>query len=56
MMNNLPWSEETINNLNASQEREDRHPYTCGKNSDHILIATAEGWKCPECGYTQDWY
>lgn len=29
------------------------HPYTCGKNSDHVLVATPDGWACPECDYRQ---
>lgn len=55
-----PWDEETIDRLNAMQNEHGLqrfHPYTCGNNSNHILIATADGWKCPVegCGYTQNW-
>jgi hypothetical protein len=41
------------------------HPFTCAERGDGqhgeeggdtgVLIATAEGWVCPWCDYTQDW-
>lgn len=40
--------------LNASQQRTDRHPFTCGNNSRHRnLIATLDGWMCADCNYRQ---
>lgn len=50
-----PWNDETIARLNAHQHDDRFHPYTCGYDSRHILVATREGWKCPECDYTQNW-
>ena len=42
--------------LNAEQHNENRHPYTCGRNSRHRpLIATRGGWRCADCDYKQDW-
>lgn len=50
-----PFTEEEVESLNGYQESGYGHPFTCGNNSDHILVATREGWVCPECDYTQRW-
>ena len=56
-----PFTSEQVKALNAYQELGITHPYTCALRSQHpgegVLIATAEGWKCPDldCNYTQDW-
>ena len=60
-----PWNETQVRNLNARQQDEHRHPYTCGTkdkhslllqgNKDTTLVAKADGWHCPNCDYTQDW-
>ncbi len=41
--------------LNGQQRDIFKHPYTCGKNSEHILHATTNGWICFQCDYRQDW-
>lgn len=56
-----PWSQEVINELNAHQGGDSRHPYTCGRLScrrdhpDAILRATSDGWRCDHCDYEQNW-
>jgi hypothetical protein len=59
-----PWSDEYVNRLNAHQNDNSRHPYTCGSgnrtDSRHLdgegkLIATKWGWLCPFCDYRQSW-
>jgi hypothetical protein len=55
-----PFTDEQVGRLNVWQVS-GLHPFTCGWRDDHvtegILIATHEGWICPEerCSYTQDW-
>lgn len=40
------------------------HPFTCANRSEGhpfrdgdygVLVATVDGWTCPDCDYTQDW-
>lgn len=56
-----PWTDEQVKSLNEYQHSAPFHPFTCGKRdghqSDGVLIATNDGWTCPEpgCDYTQDW-
>lgn len=61
-----PWSAEQIETLNRLQRGElYGHPYTCphrgevphhDSGHDHgCLVATKNGWWCPDCGYTQNW-
>jgi hypothetical protein len=58
-----PFSAEQIECLNRWQFAGSNHPFTCGgqRTDEHhldgegVLMATAEGWKCPYCAYTQDW-
>ncbi len=52
-----PWTDAQVVALNRIQMDGSRHPYTCGNDSRHVLVATADGWVCPEprCGYRQTW-
>ena len=66
-----PWIEEQVQALNAFQNLNSFHPFTCGGDrgdeahkkyaKEHnqsdwgILEATENGWVCPVCGYTQNW-
>ena len=51
-----PWTPEQVAALNAHQQRDDFHPYTCGNDSRHpVLRATPDGWVCDACDYRQDW-
>lgn len=60
-----PWSETEVAALNKFQEGAPWHPFTCPfRDSDHeatpgrdpdVLEATVHGWRCPKCGYRQDW-
>lgn len=56
-----PWNIDQVASLNAYQSSGVFHPYTCGnrcvsdRGDDGVLVATPEGWICPECGYTQAW-
>jgi hypothetical protein len=56
------FTPEQVDRLNRWQFRSSDHPYTCGglrKDEQHldnegVLMATANGWICPYCTYTQD--
>lgn len=49
------WGDAKVYEMNASQQDERRHPYTCGRNSNHRpLIATRFGWACADCSYRQN--
>lgn len=56
-----PWTPEQVATLNANQSSGFMHPYTCGTKEKHepgadsMLVATATGWKCSSCDYTQAW-
>jgi hypothetical protein len=51
-----PFTKEQCDRLNAYQEAHVFHPFTCGNGCRRsVLVATPEGWKCPDCDYTQDW-
>ena len=61
-----PWTAEQVETLNRLQRGElYGHPYTCphrgevphhDNGHDHgCLVATKDGWWCPDCGYTQIW-
>lgn len=51
-----PWTQEQIDALNERQRDESLHPYTCGNDSMHrLLMATPDGWVCPDCDYRQRW-
>ena len=55
------WTKEQVKNLNDYQSSGYMHPFTCGGKKDgkdcrSILVATEDGWTCPDgCGYTQKW-
>ena len=61
------WTQEQVEQLNRIQRGElGGHPHTCPNRSiaPHrnngrdigCLLATKDGWVCPDCGYTQDWF
>lgn len=65
-----PFTEEQVKNLNAWQQSQAVHPFTCGNNrgsTEHRayqaihggdlgqLVATKDGWVCLVCGEKQDW-
>jgi hypothetical protein len=65
-----PWTPEEVLNLEAWQACTWVHPYTCGPcrdadptdrdrlsmwRSDHPLVPTVNGWRCPTCNYRQNW-
>lgn len=65
-----PWTPEQVEALNRFQRYPAYHPFTCGGDrmdaghrayqAEHggdfgQLVATTEGWRCPVCGYRQDW-
>ncbi len=61
-----PWTPEQVAALNRWQQSDFIHPFTCGNRSREthqtitngdfgVLVATANGWVCPDCDYTQDW-
>jgi hypothetical protein len=60
-----PWTPEQVEGLNRWQMSDYVHPYTCGSgyrtnkdihpDGEGKLVATANGWVCPNCDYTQDW-
>ena len=64
-----PFSPDEVQRLNEWQTQTNPglkgHPFTCPNRYDTphrqaggdlgILIATEDGWVCPDCDYTQDW-
>lgn len=65
-----PWTPDQVEALNRYQHLGHYHAYTCGgdrSDAAHVtyqaehggdhgqLVATADGWICPVCGYRQDW-
>lgn len=61
-----PWKPEEVEALNLYQQAGVMHPFTCANRTDgnHIeregedlglLVATADGWVCKDCDYTQYW-
>lgn len=60
-----PFSDAQVEALNEFQKSGVMHPFTCGKNKskkcklsdihEGFLVATKNGWVCPDCGYRQDW-
>ena len=71
MIITAPWTAEQVEALNAYQRGNSFHPFTCGGDrsddahvayaalhhdrDDGLLVATAGGWHCPVCGYSQNW-
>ncbi len=52
-----PFTDDQITSLNEYQASGVFHPFTCGGSIEcrTNLIATKEGWTCPNCNYTQEW-
>jgi hypothetical protein len=61
-----PWTDEQVEGLNRWQTAGIMHPYTCANRNDDrhpsrafldrgTLLATPDGWVCPDCDYTQNW-
>lgn len=52
-----PFTPEGVERLNSFQRSGFIHPFTCpmDHSQSRDLIATADGWICPGCDYTQDW-
>jgi hypothetical protein len=56
-----PWTEEQVEALNHNQHSGVMHEYTCPhhhrKYEDRVLVATKDGWICPQrsCDYRQNW-
>jgi len=53
-----PFTPDQVEALNRWQTSGPVHPFTCGNREEHgndVLIATADGWRCPSCDYTQPW-
>ena len=48
-----PFTEEQVKALNKFQNLGYWHEFTCLCGA--ILIATENGWTCPDCFYTQNW-
>lgn len=60
-----PWTPEQVDALNDFQTQRLGHPFTCADRMDGthperfgdfgVLVATTDGWVCPDCPYTQRW-
>ena len=66
-----PWTAAQVAKLNEWQASPHAHPFTCTNNRSDaahkryaevhqlhdygILLATPAGWRCPVCGYRQNW-
>lgn len=53
-----PWLPGVVDALNEYQTAGWMHEYTCGNDGHEVhvaLVATTDGWVCPECPYTQTW-
>lgn len=50
-----PWDAQTVRNLNQFQHQSGMHPFTCVDATHPVLVATANGWRCERCAYTQNW-
>jgi hypothetical protein len=51
-----PFTPDQVEWLNRFQNDGRFHPFTCGCDGCRsVLVATEEGWVCPDCDYTQDW-
>lgn len=53
----VPFTPEQVQSLNEYQASGHFHPFTCQNvGSRHpVLVAAADGWRCPSCEYKQDW-
>lgn len=55
-MAEAPFTPEQVESLNGFQKCGCVHPFTCGGDKCRSdLVATEEGWVCPNCDYTQNW-
>ncbi len=55
-LSKAPWIDAEVHALNAWQDFGMVHPFTCGTDGcGQSLIATNDGWVCPDCDYIQDW-
>lgn len=52
-----PFTIAQVDALNRFQRAGHVHPFTCGNDhsGDKDLVATKDGWICPNCDYRQDW-
>lgn len=50
-----PWTNEEVVALNKFQSDGSWHPFTCPNDTSKSLIATKDGWVCPDKDYTQFW-
>lgn len=53
-----PWTEVEVAALNRFQTSGFVHEFTCIEDhgaASRVLTATADGWRCPSCAYTQNW-
>lgn len=53
-----PFTPAQVDALNRYQRLGDVHEFTCPNDhngADRTLVATAMGWFCPHCFYTQVW-
>ena len=53
-----PFTDEHVKKLNEYQNLGIMHEFTCanGHGGKRVLTATNNGWVCPTCNYTQDWF
>ena len=53
-----PWTDEQVDKLNRYQQLGNFHEFTCLNSHGDLsrtLIATRDGWICPNCDYKQTW-
>jgi hypothetical protein len=54
-----PFTPEQVETLNAWQNLDHVHPFTCSCYPHDVLVATEKGWVCPKgeagCGHEQNW-
>ena len=59
-----PFSPDQVQRLNEWRAAPGVHPFTCANrgDGDHrrttdlgVLVATVDGWICPDCSCTQRW-
>jgi hypothetical protein len=52
----VPFTDDQVASLNAYQEAESCHPFTCGTDGcQAVLRAERDGWRCPSCDCRQGW-
>jgi hypothetical protein len=56
VLSHAPWTDAEVESLNAYQQSGVFHEFTCGGDECRAtLVASRDGWACPECGYEQGW-